>query len=47
MKPLSILIVNEDKGPVGTQLVAGLKASGGFNVETKWDGVALWRFSWD
>jgi len=41
--PFRILVVNEDSGPAGAQLVAGLKSSGGFDVETAWDGVPLTR----
>ncbi|NOZ06239.1 MAG: ABC transporter permease [Chloroflexi bacterium] len=41
--PFNILVVNEDSGPAGAQLVAGLKSSGGFDVETEWDSAPLTR----
>ncbi|HLF24890.1 MAG TPA: ABC transporter permease [Anaerolineae bacterium] len=41
--PIEVLIVNEDSGPVGAQIVEGFKAVAGFSVETDWDGAALTR----
>ncbi|MBI3977297.1 MAG: ABC transporter permease [Chloroflexi bacterium] len=42
-RPLDLLVVDEDGGSVGAAIVDGLKASGGFNVETEWEGAALTR----
>jgi ABC-2 type transport system permease protein len=41
--PIEILIVNDDTGTIGAQIVAGLQATEGFTVETEWDGDALTR----
>lgn len=41
--PIEILVVNDDTGTIGAQIVEGLQATEGFAVETKWDGAALTR----
>jgi len=41
--PIEILVVNDDAGAVGAQIVEGLRASEGFAVETEWEGAALTR----
>lgn len=41
--PIEILVVNDDVGTIGAQIVEGLQATEGFAVETEWDGVALTR----
>lgn len=41
--PIEILVVNDDTGTIGAQIVEGLQASEGFAVETEWDGAALTR----
>ncbi|HEY4720205.1 MAG TPA: ABC transporter permease, partial [Anaerolineae bacterium] len=41
--PIEILVVNDDTGTIGAQIVAGLQATEGFAVETEWDGAALTR----
>jgi ABC-2 type transport system permease protein len=42
-KLIDVLVVNEDRGAIGTTLVDSLKSGGGFNVQTDWDGAALTR----
>ena len=44
-KLIDVLVVNEDRGAVGTTLVDSLKDGGGFNVVTDRDGAALTRES--
>jgi ABC-2 type transport system permease protein len=41
--PIEILVVNDDTGTIGAQIVEGLQATEGFSVETEWDGAALTR----
>src|SRR3990170_3734641 len=41
--PTEILVVNDDTGTIGTQIVEGLRATEGFAVETEWGGAALTR----
>jgi len=41
--PIEILVVNDDTGTIGTQIVEGLQATEGFAVETEWEGAALTR----
>jgi len=41
--PTEILVVNDDTGTIGAQIVEGLQATEGFAVETEWDGAALTR----
>ncbi len=41
--PIEILVVNNDMGTIGAQIVDGLKATEGFTVETEWDGETLTR----
>ncbi len=41
--PIEILVVNDDTGTVGAQIVEGLRTTEGFAVETEWDGAALTR----
>ncbi|MBM3182154.1 MAG: hypothetical protein FJZ86_17690 [Chloroflexi bacterium] len=41
--PIEILVVNDDTGTIGAQIVKGLRATEGFAVETEWDGAALTR----
>src|SRR3970040_377818 len=41
--PIEILVVNDDTGTIGAQIVEGLQATEGFAVETEWDGAALTR----
>ncbi len=41
--PIEILVVNDDTGTIGAQIVEGLQATEGFAVETEWDGAALSR----
>ena len=41
--PIEILVVNDDMGTIGTQIVDGLKATDGFAVETNWDDEVLTR----
>jgi len=41
--PIEILVVNNDTGTIGAQIVNGLKTTEGFAVETEWDGVVLTR----
>lgn len=36
-----VLVVNEDHGNVSAQVIDGLKAAKGFNVETEWEGQTL------
>jgi ABC-2 type transport system permease protein len=36
-----VLVVNEDQGSISTQVIDGLKAAKGFNVETEWEGQTL------
>ena len=43
--PIEILVVNDDTGTMGAQIVEGLQATEGFAVETEWDGAALTRAS--
>jgi len=43
--PIEILVVNDDTGTIGAQIVDGLQATEGFTVETEWEGVALTRAS--
>src|SRR3989337_1137988 len=43
--PIEILVVNDDTGTIGAQIVEGLRATEGFGVETEWDGAALTRAS--
>jgi ABC-2 type transport system permease protein len=43
--PIEILVVNNDTGTIGSQIVDGLKATEGFTVEAEWDGIALTRAS--
>jgi len=43
--PIEILVVNDDTGTIGAQVVEGLQATEGFAVETEWDGAALTRAS--
>lgn len=40
---INVLVVNLDRGTTGAALVADLKASGGINVETTWEGQPLTR----
>jgi len=44
-KLIDVLVVNEDRGAIGTTLVASLKDGGGFNVVADQDGAALTRAS--
>lgn len=41
--PIEILVVNDDTGTIGAQIVEGLRTTEGFTVETEWDGGALTR----
>jgi len=41
--PIEILVVNDDTGTIGAEIVEGLRATDGFAVETEWDGAALTR----
>ncbi|MGH2593669.1 MAG: ABC transporter permease [Anaerolineae bacterium] len=41
--PIEILVVNDDAGAVGAQIVDGFKSTEGFAVETEWEGAALTR----
>src|SRR3990172_9112760 len=41
--PIEILVVNDDTGTIGAQIVDGLQATEGFTGETEWDGAALTR----
>ena len=41
--PIEILVVNDDTGTIGAQIVEGLQATEGFAVETEWEGAALTR----
>src|SRR4030067_969078 len=41
--PIEILVVNDDTGTIGAQIVKGLRATEGFAVETEWDGATLTR----
>src|SRR3989304_6701418 len=41
--PIEILVVNEDTGAIGAQIVDGLRTTEGFTVETEWDGETLTR----
>lgn len=41
--PIEILVVNDDTGTIGAQIVEGLRTTEGFAVETEWDGAALTR----
>jgi ABC-2 type transport system permease protein len=41
--PIEILVVNNDTGTIGAQIVDGIQATEGFTVETEWDGEALTR----
>ena len=41
--PIEILVVNNDTGTIGVQIVQGLQATEGFAVETEWEGAALTR----
>src|SRR3989304_682767 len=43
--PIEILVVNDDTGTIGAQIVEGLQATEGFAVETEWEGAALTRAS--
>lgn len=38
---ISVLVVNEDRGNISTQIIDGLKAAKGFKVETEWEGQPL------
>jgi ABC-2 type transport system permease protein len=38
---IPVLVVNEDKGYLSTQIIEGLKAAEGFKVETEWEGQSL------
>jgi ABC-2 type transport system permease protein len=38
---VSVLVVNEDQGIVSGQIIDGLKAAKGLNVETEWEGQTL------
>jgi ABC-2 type transport system permease protein len=38
---IPVLVVNEDKGQLSIQIVEGLKAAEGFQVETEWEGQLL------
>lgn len=40
---VQILVVNEDAGPAGAQIVAELTAAEGIRVQTEWDGMPLTR----
>jgi ABC-2 type transport system permease protein len=42
-KPVDVLVVNQDSGEIGAALVNDLKAAGGLNIETEWDGARLTR----
>jgi ABC-2 type transport system permease protein len=44
-KLIDVLVVNEDRGAIGTTLVDSLKSGGGFNALTDWEGAALTRAS--
>ena len=35
--PTEILVVNNDTGTIGAQIVDGLKATEGFAIETEWE----------
>jgi len=41
--PTEILVVNNDTGTIGAQIVDGLKATEGFAIETEWEGEPLTR----
>ena len=41
--PIEILVVDNDTGTIGAQIVEGLQAAEGFAVETEWDGATLTR----
>lgn len=41
--PTEILVVNDDAGAIGAQIVEGLQATEGFAVETEWEGESLTR----
>src|SRR3970282_2853835 len=41
--PIEILVVNDDTGTIGAQIVEGLQVTEGFGVETAWDGAAMSR----
>ena len=36
--PIEILVINNDTGSIGAQIIDGLKATEGFAIETEWDG---------
>jgi ABC-2 type transport system permease protein len=38
---IPVLVVNQDKGYLSTQIIEGLKAANGFKVETEWEGQSL------
>ena len=40
---ISVLVVNEDKGYISTQIIEGLKTAKGFKVETEWESQPLTR----
>ena len=42
-KPVDVLVVNQDSGEIGAALVSDLKAAGGLNIETEWEGARLTR----
>ena len=44
-KLIDVLVVNLDRGSIGSTLVADLQSGGGINVETAWEGVPLTRES--
>src|SRR3972149_4794592 len=39
--PIEILVVNDDTGTIGAQIVEGLQATGAVAVEPEWDDAAL------
>jgi ABC-2 type transport system permease protein len=42
-RPLRLLAVNEDRGPLGGQILRQLDEQAAFQVETTWDGATLTR----
>lgn len=40
---IDVLVINEDRGSMGAQIVEGLQEVEGFAVETEWDGATLTR----
>lgn len=40
---INVLVVNEDTGSIGADLVASLRAGSGITIESEWEGAALTR----